>query len=69
VEQAEHAARAKASQLFSLWRLRGVSVGQYLDDCQHWRRMFQGEPLRPAFLGPAPVAPVTKGPSREIVFD
>jgi hypothetical protein len=39
---------------FSFWRYRFVSVEQFLDDCREMRRMFQGEPLRPAFLGPAP---------------
>jgi MinD-like ATPase involved in chromosome partitioning or flagellar assembly len=39
-------------ELFSWWRLQGVSIGQYLDDCGLFRRMFKGEPLRPAFLGP-----------------
>ncbi len=38
---------------FSLWQLRRVSVQEYLVDCSFVRRMFQGEPLRPAFLGPA----------------
>ena len=37
---------------FSYWRWRDVSVDDYLDDCRQLRRMFQGEPLRPAFLGP-----------------
>jgi hypothetical protein len=41
---------------FSLWRLRNVPVAQYLDDCQAWRRLFEGEPLRPAFLGPGPTS-------------
>jgi cellulose biosynthesis protein BcsQ len=40
---------------FSWWWLRDVSVKQYLDDCQLFRRMFHGELIRPAFLGkPAP---------------
>ena len=38
--------------IFSLWRLQEVSKSQFLDDCRLWRRLFQGEPLRPAFLGP-----------------
>ncbi len=40
--------------VFSLWRLRPVPVGDYFDDCKLLRRMFQGELLRPAFLGPSP---------------
>jgi MinD-like ATPase involved in chromosome partitioning or flagellar assembly len=43
----------KEEEIFSYWQLRGVSIGQYLDDCRLMRRMFQGEPIRPAFLGPA----------------
>jgi len=39
---------------FSPWRHRFVSGYQFLDDCQLLRRMFQGEPLRPACLGPQP---------------
>jgi MinD-like ATPase involved in chromosome partitioning or flagellar assembly len=38
---------------FSLWRYRIVSIEQFLDDCQLMRRMIEGEPLRPEFLGPA----------------
>jgi MinD-like ATPase involved in chromosome partitioning or flagellar assembly len=37
-------------EVFSLWRLRDVAIEQYLDDCRLVRRMFQGEPIRPAFL-------------------
>jgi hypothetical protein len=39
---------------FSMWRYRFVSVEQFFDDCRLMRRMIQGEPLRPAFLGPPP---------------
>jgi MinD-like ATPase involved in chromosome partitioning or flagellar assembly len=39
---------------FSLWRHQEVTLEQYMDDSRLARRMFQGEPLRPAFLGPAP---------------
>jgi cellulose biosynthesis protein BcsQ len=49
---AEQNERGRFGDAFSLWRYRMVSVEQYLDDCQLVRRMFQGEPLRPAFLGP-----------------
>jgi MinD-like ATPase involved in chromosome partitioning or flagellar assembly len=61
LEKAEEKARAATDHSFSteaedevlsLWRLRKVSIGQYLDDCRLLRRMFQGEPIRPAFLGP-----------------
>ncbi len=38
-------------EIFSLWRLHEVPLGQFLDDCRSWRRVIQGEPLRPAFLG------------------
>lgn len=37
---------------FSAWSLRRVSKEQLLVDLAMVRRMFQGEPLRPAFLGP-----------------
>ncbi len=40
---------------FSFWRFRRVSPEQFLDDCRLVRRMFQGEPLRPAFLGPVQI--------------
>ena len=40
--------------LFSVWRQRTVSAHQYLEDLGHVRRMFNGEALRPAFLGPIP---------------
>jgi hypothetical protein len=58
LDKAEERARgatdlAMDDMVFSMWRLRTVSVEQYLDDCRLLRRMFQGEPLRPAFLGPA----------------
>jgi hypothetical protein len=53
LERAEQRAQGETEEIFSWWWLRDVSVGQYLDDCQLLRRMFQGEPLRPAFLGPA----------------
>lgn len=35
----------------SLWQLRWVGSGQLLEDWQQMRRMIQGEPIRPAFLG------------------
>ena len=38
---------------FSRWRYRRVPVYQYLQDLRSVRRLFQGEPLRPEFLGPA----------------
>jgi cellulose biosynthesis protein BcsQ len=43
----------KLPEMFSLWRQRRVTFGEYLKDCQLVRLMFNGEPLRPAFLGPA----------------
>jgi MinD-like ATPase involved in chromosome partitioning or flagellar assembly len=45
---------AMMQEQISVWRFRDVSLDQLLDDYQQLRRMFQGEPLRPAFLGPAP---------------
>ena len=39
---------------FSIWRFREVLPSEFLEDCQQIRRMIQGEPLRPEFLGPAP---------------
>jgi MinD-like ATPase involved in chromosome partitioning or flagellar assembly len=36
---------------WSFWLYRGVQLSQYLDDCQQLRRMIQGEPIRPPFLG------------------
>jgi cellulose biosynthesis protein BcsQ len=53
LEKAEQNAHAETEEIVSLWWLREESVQQYLDDCQLFRRMFQGEPLRPAFLGPS----------------
>jgi MinD-like ATPase involved in chromosome partitioning or flagellar assembly len=54
LEKGEQRAHTEsAEEIFSLWRLHEVSVGHYLDDIKLWRRMFQGEPLRPAFLGPS----------------
>lgn len=35
----------------SYWTFRCVPPEQYLADCQQFRRMIQGEPIRPAFLG------------------
>jgi MinD-like ATPase involved in chromosome partitioning or flagellar assembly len=61
LKQAEHRARAQtddsfssenADKVFSVWRLSNVSIEQFMEDCQMLRRMFQGEPLRPTFLGP-----------------
>jgi hypothetical protein len=37
----------------SNWTFRGSSVHEFRLHCEEMRRMFQGEPLRPAFLGPA----------------
>jgi MinD-like ATPase involved in chromosome partitioning or flagellar assembly len=37
--------------LFSYWRMRSVWSKDYRADCAQLRRMFEGEPLRPAFLG------------------
>jgi MinD-like ATPase involved in chromosome partitioning or flagellar assembly len=36
---------------WSFWRYRGVQLLQYLEDMQQLRRMIQGEPIRPPFLG------------------
>jgi tetratricopeptide (TPR) repeat protein len=47
---------------FSLWRYRFVSVEQFLDDCRLVRRLFQGEPIRPAFLGAPDAANTTRTP-------
>lgn len=41
---------------FSPWSFEHVSLDQFLADCQLVRRVLQGEPLRPAFLGPLPAA-------------
>jgi tetratricopeptide (TPR) repeat protein len=38
-------------QMVSYWTFRRVPPDQYLADCQQFRRMIQGEPIRPAFLG------------------
>src|SRR5262249_50516064 len=51
LEVAEQQARAHRDDVYSLWRLRNVSNQQYLDDCALTRRMFQGEPFRPSYLG------------------
>ncbi len=59
LDLAEERARAETDEVFSWWRIRDVSVAEYLDDCQLTRRMFQGEPLRPAFLGPPATPPQT----------
>ncbi len=37
---------------FSIWRLQEVSTDLFLGDCQQFRRMIHGEPIRPPFLGP-----------------
>jgi tetratricopeptide (TPR) repeat protein len=36
---------------FSCWRYGEASPSEFLEDCQQIRRMIQGEPVRPAFLG------------------
>jgi tetratricopeptide (TPR) repeat protein len=36
---------------FSYWRFRNVQPDQYMEDCRQFRRMIQGEPIRPPFLG------------------
>jgi hypothetical protein len=36
---------------WSFWRYRGVQLSEYLEDCRQLRRMIQGEPIRPPFLG------------------
>jgi MinD-like ATPase involved in chromosome partitioning or flagellar assembly len=46
----EHDAVMYGSQ-WSFWRYRGVQLSQYRDDCQQFRRMIQGESVRPPFLG------------------
>jgi MinD-like ATPase involved in chromosome partitioning or flagellar assembly len=38
---------------FSCWRFGVASPSDFLDDCAKLRRMIQGEPLGPAFFGPA----------------
>ena len=45
---------SKSALTFSFWSCRFVYPQQYVDECEQLRRMFQGEPLRPAFLGPSP---------------
>jgi cellulose biosynthesis protein BcsQ len=56
LDKAEQRAQAQTEEIFSWWWLRDVTVEHFLDDCRLLRRMFQGEPLRPAFLGPAPTS-------------
>jgi MinD-like ATPase involved in chromosome partitioning or flagellar assembly len=36
---------------YSIWRLREVSPDEFEKDCLQFRRMIDGEPVRPAFLG------------------
>jgi tetratricopeptide (TPR) repeat protein len=55
LEFASGAVTSYSERTYSFWRCRYVNHIQYLDDCQQLRRMIQGESLRPAFLGPAPV--------------
>jgi MinD-like ATPase involved in chromosome partitioning or flagellar assembly len=43
--------RNAPSSWWSFWGYRGVELSQYLDDMQQLRRMIQGEPIRPPFLG------------------
>jgi hypothetical protein len=50
----ERKAHAETEEVFSWWRLRYVTAEQYLDDCRLMRRMIEGEPIRPAFLGDPP---------------
>ena len=65
LEELEHQAKRFTTEnlyshvwmLPSPWRFAQVSLEQFLADCQLVRRVFQGEPLRPAFLGPAPIPP------------
>src|SRR5207237_10181617 len=52
VDKAEQQGPVETEESVSWWRMRNVSVGQFLDDCGLARRMFQGGPLRPTFLGP-----------------
>jgi MinD-like ATPase involved in chromosome partitioning or flagellar assembly len=42
---------ATSSSWWSFWRYRGVQLSEYRDDCEQLRRMIQGEPIRPPFLG------------------
>ncbi|OAI48586.1 hypothetical protein AYO44_18735 [Planctomycetaceae bacterium SCGC AG-212-F19] len=60
LEKAEQQAYGVSENVLSLWRLRYVTPDQYLDDCRFVRRMIQGEPIRPAFLG-EPATPAVSG--------
>ncbi|MBI2803815.1 MAG: AAA family ATPase [Planctomycetes bacterium] len=54
LEIAEKQALTEKDEIHSLWRLRDCTWQEYLNDCKLLRRLIQGEPLRPAFLGPPP---------------
>jgi MinD-like ATPase involved in chromosome partitioning or flagellar assembly len=47
--------KQRGHEEFSCWRFGVASPSHFLDDCAKLRRMIQGEPLRPAFLGSAPL--------------
>jgi MinD-like ATPase involved in chromosome partitioning or flagellar assembly len=51
LDRATEQATKSPEPRFSYWRYREVSPDQFVQDCQQLRRMIQGEPLRPAFLG------------------
>jgi MinD-like ATPase involved in chromosome partitioning or flagellar assembly len=51
----EKQVESRGELAFSYWRCRFVYPEKYREDCQQLRRMIQGEPIRPAFLGdPSP---------------
>jgi hypothetical protein len=50
LDKAEKEVMEDQRRPFSIWRFREVEPGQFQEDCKQFRRMIEGEPVRPAFL-------------------
>ncbi len=51
IEAAIQWMKRRGRDCFSCWRYASASPSEFLEDCHEIRRMIQGEPIRPAFLG------------------
>jgi MinD-like ATPase involved in chromosome partitioning or flagellar assembly len=52
IDQAKQEVKVGRRRAFSIWRLREVSLDEFLADCEQFRRLIDGQPIRPAFLEP-----------------
>jgi hypothetical protein len=60
----EKQVESRGELAFSFWRCRFVYPEKYREDCRLMRRMIEGEPIRPAFLGDALTEAVHSGRPR-----